>query len=110
MQVLEASDKEVFDKVVGEPRISVFGTYRPLLQEQIDELPEAKQAEVATIREAAKKNALKTVAIFPCVMFACYVALILYYRSQGGYKPQILVTDKEESEMMTGGVAGPAEM
>lgn len=110
VEQLQASNPEVFERVVGEERISVFGTYRPLLQEQIDQLPPEQQAEVASIREAAKKNALMTVAIFPCIMFASYVALILYYRSQGGYKPQMLVTDQEESEMMTGGTEGPSEM
>jgi MFS family permease len=110
VEQLQATNPAVFEKVVGEERISVFGTYRPLIQEQIDQLPAEQQAEVASIREAAKKNALMTVAIFPCIMFASYMLLILYYRSQGGYKPQMLVTDQEESEMMTGGVEGPAEM
>ncbi|WP_169976546.1 MFS transporter [Tautonia rosea] len=110
VEQLQATNPTVFEKVVGEERISVFGTYRPLIQEQIDQLPPDQQAEVAAIREAAKKNALMTVAIFPCIMFVSYMLLILYYRSQGGYKPQILVTDQEESEMMTGGVVGPAEM
>ncbi|MEW4568008.1 MFS transporter [Tautonia sp. JC769] len=110
VEQLQATNPEVFEKVVGEERISVFGTYRPLIQEQIDQLPAEQQTEVASIREAAKKNALMTVAIFPCIMFASYMLLILYYRSQGGYKPQMLVTDKEESEMMTGGVEGPAEL
>jgi MFS family permease len=100
----------VYEKVVGEERLSVFGTYRPLMQDQIDQLPEDERATVTGIRDAAKKNALMTVAIFPCIMFVSYMGLILYYRSQGGYKPQILVTDKEEEEMMTGGVVGPAEM
>ncbi|WP_152050285.1 MFS transporter [Tautonia marina] len=110
VEQLQATNPEVFEQVVGEERISVFGTYRPLIQEQIDQLSPEQQAEVASIREAAKKNALMTVAIFPCIMFASYVALILYYRSQGGYKPQMLVTDQEESEMMTGGTEGPSEM
>jgi hypothetical protein len=100
----------VYEQVVGEERLSVFGTYRPLMQDQIDQLPEDERATVTGIRDAAKKNALMTVAIFPCIMFVSYMGLILYYRSQGGYKPQILVTDKEEEEMMTGGVVGPAEM
>ncbi|RUL88209.1 MFS transporter [Tautonia sociabilis] len=110
VEQLQASNPAIFEQVVGEPRISVFGTYRPLLQDQIEKLPEQQRAEVEAIREAAKKNALMTVAIFPCIMFVSYVLLILYYRSQGGYKPQVLVTDTEEEQMMTGGVAGPAEM
>jgi hypothetical protein len=110
VRVLEAQSPEVYERVVGEPRLSVFGTYQPLIQEEIDELPQAQQDRVEEIREAAKKNALKTVAIFPAIMFVSYMLLILYYRSQGGYKPKILVSDEEEGRMMTGGVEGPAEM
>ncbi len=29
-------------------------------------------------------------AIFPCIMFVCYLILIAYFRSQGGYKAQVL--------------------
>jgi hypothetical protein len=28
--------------------------------------------------------------VFPIVMLAGYVVLILYFQSQGGYKPQVL--------------------
>ncbi|QDV33762.1 MFS transporter [Tautonia plasticadhaerens] len=110
VEQLAEADPAVYEKVVGEERLSVFGTYRPLIQDRVDQLPPEQLATVTGIRDAAKKNALMTVAIFPCIMFVSYVILILFYRSQGGYKPQILVTDKEEEQMMTGGVAGPAEM
>ncbi|MDX1564056.1 MAG: MFS transporter, partial [Phycisphaeraceae bacterium] len=34
----------------------------------------------------AKKAALATVAIFPGIMLACYLVLIVYFKSKGGYK------------------------
>jgi hypothetical protein len=43
-------------------------------------------------------------------MFVCYMILILYFKFQGGYKPQILVTEKEEEGIMMGGVAAPSEL
>jgi hypothetical protein len=39
-------------------------------------------------------------------MFVCYVALILYFKSRGGYKAHEL-SDAEEGELMGGGVPGP---
>ncbi len=37
-------------------------------------------------KDAASKGALKYMAIFPCIMLVCYIALIAYFRSKGGYK------------------------
>ena len=41
-------------------------------------------------------NALAKMALFPVFIFACYLALILYFKSKGGYKPVQLATDKKE--------------
>ena len=40
-------------------------------------------------------------------MLVCYLGLILYFRSKGGYKPQIIISEKEEELLMTGGAVGP---
>jgi len=40
----------------------------------------------------AKQNAMSTVAILPIIMACCYLGLILYFRSQGGYKAVALDT------------------
>ena len=42
-------------------------------------------------------------------MLACYLGLVLYFQTKGGYKPQILISEKEEELLMTGGAVGPAE-
>ncbi len=55
------------------------------------------------------RMALRLTALVPAMMGLIYLGLILYFRSKGGYKPQTLVSPKEEAEMMVGGVAGPAE-
>lgn len=44
----------------------------------------------------ATKGALATVAIFPVLMFFSYLGLMLYYRSQGGYRPKVLADEKGE--------------
>jgi hypothetical protein len=41
-------------------------------------------------------NALAKMALFPVFIFACYLALILYFKSRGGYKPVQLAVEKKE--------------
>ncbi|MDZ4819155.1 MAG: MFS transporter [Planctomycetota bacterium] len=54
--------------------------------------PEYKQqlAIAQTVQETtdrASKGALAYMAIFPCIMLLCYLGLIAYFRSRGGYAP-----------------------
>jgi MFS family permease len=55
------------------------------------------------------RMALQMTAVVPATMAVVYLLLILYFRSQGGYRAKQVISKKEEAEMMTGGVAGPAE-
>jgi hypothetical protein len=107
---LKVQDPAIYAAVVDAPKTSVFGKYQPLDQKKIEGLPEKQKGVIESIQGLAKKRALATVAIFPCIMFVCYLALILYFKSQGGYKPKMLISEKEEELLMMGGVAGPAEM
>jgi len=75
------------DTYVIDEKISIFGRYTALDQDKVAAAPEADQAAVAEVIEISKKSALSMVAIFPAFMLLCYIALILYFRSQGGYKP-----------------------
>lgn len=50
------------------------------------------------------RMALKLTAIVPAIMAVCYLILIVYFKSIGGYKPVHM-----DGEKMTGGVQGPME-
>jgi len=106
---LAAKDKTVYEQVVQPTKTSVFGDYRALDPKKVEALPEGPRGDVTAIQDAAKRNVLVTTAIFPCVMLVCYLGLILYFRSRGGYKPQIIINPKEEELLMTGGSQGPAD-
>ncbi len=82
---LLAADSTLHSQVVMKERASVFGSYRPLDQDKVMALDENQKATINNISTAAKKNALATVAVFPAIMLVCYVGLILYFRSKGGY-------------------------
>jgi MFS family permease len=74
-------------QVASQPKASVFGKYNAIDQEKEAALnPEDKRL-VEDVKAASKKNALMTVAVFPVIMLVCYLALILYFKSKGGYKP-----------------------
>ncbi|TAH39571.1 MAG: MFS transporter [Planctomycetota bacterium] len=74
-------------QVVGEEKRSVFGTYRALDPDKVVALPPQALAQVAELQNAAKKEALSTVALFPVLMFVAYSGLILWFRARGGYRP-----------------------
>jgi TRAP-type mannitol/chloroaromatic compound transport system permease large subunit len=52
--------------------------------------PATDQLAVAAVQAGAKKNALSTAAIFPAIMLVCYLALILHFKSRGGYRSEEL--------------------
>jgi MFS family permease len=82
-------------QVAAVERVSIFGKYQPVDKEKVAALSEEEQKIVADTTAIAKKNALMTVAIFPAIMLACYLILILYFRTKGGYKPVELIVQRE---------------
>jgi len=62
-----------------------------LVAETIKTLPEDQQAKatelVKTTQNQSNQKALGKMAVFPAIMLACFVALFLFFRSKGGYKP-----------------------
>ena len=106
---LKIKNAALYEKTVGEAKTSVFGEYTPLDTDKVKALPEEEKKEIETVQTAAKKTALATVSILPVIMFVSYIGLILYFQSKGGYKAQVLISDKEEERLITGGSTGPAE-
>jgi hypothetical protein len=88
---------------------SVFGPYESIDPEKQAKLPEAESKVVTEVTDEAKKAALATMAIFPTIMLVCYLILIAYFRSKGGYKAQVLTGHAAHDEEFTGGVSGPVE-
>jgi hypothetical protein len=55
------------------------------------------------------RMALKITALVPAAMALIYLGMILYFRTKGGYRSQVLISKHEEAMLMTGGTIGPAE-
>lgn len=106
--LLEA-DAALHDRVMGPEELSVFGTYKAIDQEKLKAMSETELTAIEEIQGDAKKGALATVAIFPIIMLICYLILIAYFRSKGGYQAQVLTGHAAEDAKFTGGVEGPAD-
>ena len=79
----------------------------------IKNAPEDKQKEITeqlkSAMDRSNQGALANMAIFPGIMLVGYLALILYFKSKGGYKAEVLVGHAAQDDQFTGGVAGAVE-
>lgn len=96
---LTAVSTELHDQVMV-PRNSIFGDYQGLDLAAVAELPEQQQQQIGAVTEDSQKDALLTIALLPLLMMACYIGLIFYFRSRGGYKP-VDLAQEEEGEVST---------
>ena len=86
-------------------RSSIFGDYQGVDAAIAAELPAEESSTLGAVQEESQKDALQTMALLPIFMMLFYIAMILYFRSQGGYRSVSLV---EESEaQLAAGRAAP---
>lgn len=120
---LEAHAPAVYEKVSDRsaPETAYGMTFHKMNQGAVKTLPEDEQAQFTKLQGETKQGTLATFAILPTIMFVCYIGLIIYFKSRGGYKIQELATAVDTSlppgtpansgemsgEMASGGVEGP---
>jgi len=85
-----SNNTAIHSTYVTEKRTSLFGDYEALDQTKLSSASPQDQQTVTGIRETAKKEALRYIVIFPLVMLASYILLILYFKSKGGYQVVVL--------------------
>lgn len=105
---LAAENSALHEKVTVEKH-TVFGVAQAVDPKKFEDLSKEDKATIAGIEATAKKKALATVAIFPAIMFVCYLGLLAYFKSIGGYKADVLAGHAAVDEQFTGGVVGPIE-
>jgi hypothetical protein len=64
---------------------------------------------LTAIQSTTKQHALAYIAVLPAIMLVCYLILIAYFRSRGGYQAQVLTGHAAQDEKFTGGVPGAIE-
>ncbi|MBI3736519.1 MFS transporter [Candidatus Sumerlaeota bacterium] len=82
-----AAVPEIHSKVAGDEKSSVLGKYVAIDPKKVEALSPDEKTKVTDIQEAKKKETLAIIAILPAIMLACYLILIFYFKSKGGYKP-----------------------
>jgi len=111
---------EQFDKKLAAAAKDVDVPKWIFAKDRIEELASKPDSEkYLALREAhtfvnkeqriAKQGALAKIAILPAIMLLCYLALIFYFRSKGGYQAEVLAGHAADDEEFTGGVEGPVE-
>ncbi|MEX0701056.1 MAG: MFS transporter [Planctomycetales bacterium] len=81
------------------------------LQSSLAARPEAA-AEIAQARERSSQGALRDMALFPLIMLAAYVGLMIYFRARGGYQAELLTVPASPVrpvEKFTGGLPAAVE-
>ncbi|MCB1086892.1 MAG: MFS transporter, partial [Verrucomicrobiae bacterium] len=85
---LKVSAPEIHTAIAGPPRKAILGIEVPTIDsEKLAALPADKLAVVTEAREKEKKATLAKIAVLPAFMLLCYLGLLAWFRSQGGYKP-----------------------
>ncbi|HET9486070.1 MAG TPA: MFS transporter [Chryseosolibacter sp.] len=90
----QKNNTELHDQYVTETKQSIFGTYQAIDAAKLDRAAEQDKNVVTSVKEGAKKEALKTIAIFPIGMLITYLLLMFYFKQRGGYKVVVLPGDK----------------
>jgi MFS family permease len=86
-----------------------FFNYQAIDPAAAAKLTAEQAAELATIQTSTKQRALAYIAVLPAIMLVCYLVLIAYFKSRGGYKAQVLTGHAATDEKFTGGTEGPGE-
>ncbi len=88
-QQLQAANPALYQQVKMEPSPKyLLGTYEAIDPVKRAAVTDAKaQADLQAATTAGKFSALGKMALFPLFTLACYLALIAYFKSRGGYKP-----------------------
>lgn len=86
-----------------------FFAYESIDKAKMALLPAAEVEKLSAIERVTKQQALAKIAVLPVIMCGCYLLLIAYFRSRGGYQAQVLTGHAAEDEKFTGGTAGPGE-
>jgi MFS family permease len=87
-RILRTESPAVHARVIGDEKRSLFGTYRAIDRDAAAAADVQPTVEAA--RDAAKKEALRTVVLFPGIMLLSYLGMILWFRARGGYRPVVL--------------------
>jgi MFS family permease len=85
---LSASENAaLYSQIEGQDTPGIFGAAPTLDQDKIKTLPAEQNAQLETVQAESKRSVFTTIALLPTFMLLCYLGMLLYFRSRGGYRP-----------------------
>ncbi len=94
---------------VAATKQGLFTEYQFVDRTKFASLPEQQVEELAAIERDTKQHALGKIAVLPAIMCVCYLMLIAYFKSRGGYQAEVLTGHAADDAVFTGGTIGPGE-
>jgi MFS family permease len=86
-RTLKAKNPALYEKATTDKETSSFlMTFKAFDQTKIDRLSSNEKEQVGGVLKQVKQTVLAKFAILPFIMFLCYLGLIIYFKSKGGYK------------------------
>jgi len=86
-----ANNTQLHSTYVTTSKTGIFGEYMAVDGDKLKaSANDSDRTVIQGIQQGAKKGALKTVAILPVFMLLCYLGLFFYFRSKGGYRPELI--------------------
>lgn len=89
------NNENYHEKLVTENKNSIFGEYKSIDYSSVAVQDEKVKTVLKNVENDAKKSALSTVSLIPMGLFVFYIALMVYFKRKGGYKPVIMREDLE---------------
>jgi MFS family permease len=105
-RTLSRQAPEIHAKIVDGETHAYTLHYLKIDQAKVAALPAEQHEQFTQIQSETKQGTLTTFAILPTIMLCCYLAMIAYFRSKGGYSVEQL---KMSGEQASGGIQAPVE-
>jgi MFS family permease len=83
--------------IVAQTKPGLFSEYESVDKTKYAQLSETQRAQLEDIERPVKQHALVKIAVLPAIMFVCYLVLILYFQSRGGYKAEELTGSPQKA-------------
>jgi hypothetical protein len=83
---LDKENAAIHAKVTAEQKSAYLMTFKPIDKAKVAALPEAEKTIVEKVSGENSQATLAQVALLPATMFLCYLGLIMYFKTKGGYK------------------------
>jgi MFS family permease len=99
---------EVHNAVVAK-KAGMFLEYEVVDADKLKAQPSGVREQVEGIQRETKQRTLAEIAVLPTIMCVCYLGLIAFFKSRGGYRAEVLTGHAAKDEEFTGGVKGPVE-